>query len=426
MSQALDQACANGHAVVASYLIECGVNVNTIVREPIQFLRLNDYDYIYRYIEKDAENELWPRTALQACLQATPRYDRIQGILTDIVEKFKDRKQNFLSKQQAVVELLLRENANIDVVDSRGRSALHYAALYCSANTVRTLLLCGAAIDVLDNDNRTPFFYAAWRELDSFKVLKVLTEAEEQATKPLAPHTSSALLLDAALSVFNQGFVESDSVHQVLDTGPGAVIRYLLQSQHDIQATATGLTLLLQMAAADGDSELVTLLIERGVDAKAVDHYFGTALHAAARFGHLDCVKLLVEAGGDIASMAGAKRWTPLRNAVEGRHLATVQGLLDMGAMQSYNCSIDRGFPTDSTLSSACRSGSIDLVKMLLLYSEPNTLMPGQTRIRRAQFVDTTSALQGACENGHAEIAALLIEYADLSTIKPINLSTLD
>jgi ankyrin repeat protein len=414
MSRALDQACANGHAVVASYLIELGADVNTIIEKPMESSGPIKHRRVPRRSYGTDKIQVWPRTALQACLQATPQYDRVQGIPIYSLKEFKDRKQNFLNKQQEVIQLLLRKKADANFVDSHGRSALHYAALYCFVETVRTILESGAAVDILDKDDKTPLFYAAWRELDSFAVLKVLTKAEEQA-RPSATRTSPTLLLDAALSVFKNGFVESESVRQVLTTGSGAVIRYLLQSQTDLQATATGFPLLLQMASADGDFELVRLLIERIVDVKAVCHCYGTALHAAARFGHLDCVKLFVEVGTEIALTAGNFRWTPLRAAVEGQHLAIVQFLLDSGAMQSCSDFTNQGLARysrrDSTLTSACRSGSVDLVKLLLSYSEQPTLMPGQKGIRRTQFVDMASALQGACENGHVEIVALLIEY---------------
>ncbi|CAN9288093.1 unnamed protein product [Alternaria alternata] len=414
MSRALDQACANGHAVVASYLIELGADVNTIIEKPMESSGPIKHRRVPRRSYGTDKIQVWPRTALQACLQATPQYDRVQGIPIYSLKEFKDRKQNFLNKRQEVIQLLLRKKADANFVDSHGRSALHYAALYCFVETVRTILESGAAVDILDKDDKTPLFYAAWRELDSFAVLKVLTKAEEQA-RPSATRTSPTLLLDAALSVFKNGFVESESVRQVLTTGSGAVIRYLLQSQTDLQATATGFPLLLQMASADGDFELVRLLIERIVDVKAVCHCYGTALHAAARFGHLDCVKLFVEVGTEIALAAGNFRWTPLRAAVEGQHLAIVQFLLDSGAMQSCSDFTNQGLARysrrDSTLTSACRSGSVDLVKLLLSYSEQPTLMPGQKGIRRTQFVDMASALQGACENGHVEIVALLIEY---------------
>jgi hypothetical protein len=62
-------------------------------------------------------------------------------------------------------------------------------------------------------------------------------------------------------------------------------------------------------------------------------------------------------------------------------------------------------------LTFACRSGSFDLVKLLLSYSEPDTLISSQSKIRRTQFMDISSALHCACEHGHARITALLIEY---------------
>jgi ankyrin repeat protein len=415
LSQALDRACANGHAAVVSYLIERGVDVNTIVEEPVQPSSLADHHSVSLHSDGVTKNEVWPRTALQACLQATPQCDRIRGIWNNEFDKFKDKKRAFLSKQQAVIQLLLRKDANVNIVDSHGRNALHYAALYCPVTTVQMILASGASISLLDKDNKTPLVYAAWRELDSLTVLEALTTAERQVIKPSEPRTSSVLLLDAALSVFNYGFIESESVHQVLTTGPGAVIKYLLQSQFDLQATGTGFTLLLQMASADGDIDLVRLLIERNVDLKAVAHYYGTALHTAAWFGHLDCVKLLVEAGAEIALTAGKFTWTPLRAAVQGHHLAIVQCLLDWGVMRSFDYSMDLSSAgvndRCSTLTFACRSGNIDLVQLLLSYSEQSILMPSQPKEQRTQFADMSSALQGACSHGHAEIAALLIEY---------------
>jgi hypothetical protein len=50
----------------------------------------------------------------------------------------------------------------------------------------------------------------------------------------------------------------------------------------DLKATADGCTLLVQMISADGDTDLVQLLIQWKVDVMAVTHYYGTALHAAA------------------------------------------------------------------------------------------------------------------------------------------------
>jgi ankyrin repeat protein len=447
LSEALDQACANGHARVVSYLIERGVDVNIMVEKPVEPASLNDgkgssprYHSMFmhrqgltmdwdkrtmhrerwslkgfEYIDGNTKTQAWPRTPLHACLQAISQRDKIKGFNNVEFEKSRDKKERFLTKQQAVIELLLRNGANVNVVDTYGRNALHYAALYCPVTMVQAILANGASTNVLDKGNKTPVFYAAWREIDSLTVLKALVKAEAQVPDPSAPHTPSPLTLDAALSVFREGFIESESIHQVLTTGPGAVVRYLLRSQLDLQATADGFTLLLQMASADGDIDLVRLLVERNVHVKAVAHYYGSALRAAAQFGHLDCVKLLVEAGSDVDLTAGKLGWTPLRSAVQGQHLAIVQYLLDVGVVQPVDYSTERvptrSKDTCSALTFACRSGNIDLVRMLLSYSGKSSSSFDPPEKRRTQLVDMSSALQDACAHGHAQIVALLIEY---------------
>jgi ankyrin repeat protein len=74
MSQALDQACANGHAVVASYLIELGADVNTIIEKPMEASGPIKHRRVSRNSYGLDTIQVWPRTALQACLQATPQY----------------------------------------------------------------------------------------------------------------------------------------------------------------------------------------------------------------------------------------------------------------------------------------------------------------------------------------------------------------
>lgn len=124
------------------------------------------------------------------------------------------------------------------------------------------------------------------------------------------------------------------------------------------------------------------MLIERNVDVKAVGYRYGIALHAAARVGHLDCVKLLVKAGTEIALTAGNFRWIPLRAAVESQRLVIVQYLLDWGATQSCSDPPDRGSAqyneNCAMLTSACCDGSVDLVRLLLSCSEPKSPMPDQ------------------------------------------------
>jgi ankyrin repeat protein len=58
------------------------------------------------------------------------------------------------------------------------------------------------------------------------------------------------------------------------------------------------------MFAVAGDGEFLRLLAERGVEANSSGHYYGCAFQAAARFGHLECVHLLLNADAE-ANLGG-------------------------------------------------------------------------------------------------------------------------
>lgn len=49
--------------------------------------------------------------------------------------------------------------------------------------------------------------------------------------------------------------------------------------------------------AFEGSSECVRLLIDVGANLEAHDCHFGTPLHVACAREHLDCVKMLLNAG---------------------------------------------------------------------------------------------------------------------------------
>ena len=55
------------------------------------------------------------------------------------------------------------------------------------------------------------------------------------------------------------------------------------------------------------------------------------SLYLAARKGHIEVLKLLLDKGADI-SVANADGWTPLNAAASSGHLEVVKLLLDQGA----------------------------------------------------------------------------------------------
>ena len=81
---------------------------------------------------------------------------------------------------------------------------------------------------------------------------------------------------------------------------------------------------------------IVHLLVEAGVDLNYQDDQGESALHIAARFGHLDCARALVDGTGiqkaDTELNEKVFGWTPLFVASVEDHLSIVELLIDAGA----------------------------------------------------------------------------------------------
>lgn len=148
-------------------------------------------------------------------------------------------------------------------------------------------------------------------------------------------------------------------------------------------------------AAALGLDVRVRALIgwdPRSVVARSPDGF--TALHLAAFFGHPDVVRLLVDAGADIESVAdNPSKVQPLHSAVAGRSLEVVDVLFGAGA--GVDARQTGGF---TPLMGAAAGGSTELVTRLLEAGADGS----------ARTDDGKTALDLAREHGHAEVEDLL------------------
>ena len=117
-------------------------------------------------------------------------------------------------------------------------------------------------------------------------------------------------------------------------------------------------------AARRGDEALVTQLIDQAtVDWRGYSNDWGasdwTALHLAAHNGHTPVVTLLLDAGWSLEARSGG--FTPLAYAALRGHLETVNCLLlrgaDINTQDNYK---------DTPLHLASRNGHSEMVKTLL------------------------------------------------------------
>jgi ankyrin repeat protein len=130
-----------------------------------------------------------------------------------------------------------------------------------------------------------------------------------------------------------------------------------------------GLTALM-IAARNGHADAARLLIERGADvnARARPSHRQPALYFAASKGHVEVMRLLLDAGADPSSTgqlaSGKPIATPLFAAVDGGHVEAVRLLLERGARTDLKSSDIAGVMTPLELAiSYDRTEIADILK---------------------------------------------------------------
>ena len=84
----------------------------------------------------------------------------------------------------------------------------------------------------------------------------------------------------------------------------------------------------------------VNRLIQAGGDVNEQTQYGSTTLHAASENGHVEVVKILIQAGGNVNTQRSSDGWTPLHWASSRGHVEVITALLAAGADKTVK---DRG-----------------------------------------------------------------------------------
>ena len=259
-----------------------------------------------------------------------------------------------------------------------GTTALHMASWNRDHTLVRRLLTAGADADKADRQGLTALHWAAQRS--------------DEVTLRLLLNTSPGL----AVAQSKDG---KTALHLAATVGDIGVARTLIERDPRLATIADEVGAIpLHYAASAGHTALVALLIEnRSQSLFCTDKDALTPLHYAV---HKDAsetmVKMLLDAGPELAVRGNSKGATPLVFAAMDGHVAIVRLLLER-SLRSALIPVENGM---TALHAAAGEGH-ELVVRLLLDVEP-------TLSGVADNEDAT-ALHVAAERGDGRIAGMLL-----------------
>ncbi len=241
-----------------------------------------------------------------------------------------------ITNHRDVVEMFLLRGSRV------GPAALHLAANRGYGEVVRLLIAKGADVNARDSSGSTPLDEAAWK--GQLEVASILLKhgAEANVHNPntgVTPlHESAvkghceiaALLIAHGADVTARDNNGSTALDEALRYRHGPVVSLLLEKSKLATGQAPVLRQLLD-AVMRGQTDMVTLLLEKGAGANAVTPNGSTLLHDAALKGYRDIVAALL-AGGAKVNSRNAAGGTALHDAALAGSQPVVTLLLERGA----------------------------------------------------------------------------------------------
>lgn len=279
------------------------------------------------------------------------------------------------SQRLDVVKLLLSsENITPDTADDHGRTALAWAAAATDDTT-------GAVLELLLNSG-----------------LFNLNSTDRRGRTPISLAASSgngkAVSLLLARPDVDPNIADNGGLTPIFHALPHSHIMgmFLQSSQVTIQLDA-----LFRAACRKASTNVLKQLLKFNLGHhNTADETSSTWLHVAATHGQIDTVKLLLKQNDIDINQQRADGFTPLLCAVEGKHRAATNALLQANA--DVNITTQKGW---SALCYASQGNNIALVEELL-----------RRRSDISKTIDTgETALHIACRHGGPKVVQVLLAH---------------
>ncbi|KAK7957652.1 hypothetical protein PG988_012500 [Apiospora saccharicola] len=329
-----------------------------------------------------------------------------------------------VAKSEAVVRILLRHHVDANLKtggegDLKGRTPLSLAAATGSTEVFRALMEHGADPQLLGDQGESPLHLAAasgFAEILQFLLETKATDIELRDTSRDATPLSLAARWrrrDAVRLLASQGAsldVRDNTgwtpLHWAVHHGDKLLVRYLVGDLAGVDLLEArddgyGLTVLM-MAAVNGDTDMVALLLNSGASTAAKDDEGRTALHHAARNGREAVVEALVDHGADITAETNDGR-RPEQLALDAGYEETAD--LFTGQIPVSKKGLEQSrLQLVATLVAAAASDNVPQPARLL------SREGGGGPLISVLDPDGRRALSAAAENGHGDAVEYLIQ----------------
>ena len=319
-------AALNGHTQVVEFFVSIGVNVNFVNNKhdtPVLWAaRWNHIDTARSLIRLGADLDH------QNDKGSTPLYWAVRYGLKDMVElliKEGNADVNQMRKlglvypvvlastlgYSQIVEVLIRNGADVNVKITGGFTPLHHAAQQGNIDTVALLLKHGASVDSETDFGDTALLVAA--QAKEQQVVELLSQhgsniedrnKDGKSAWDYALESPTNSLLISFIRCYQNVMKQSPDrlllpvgktpLHIAALKNDPAKIRCLLENGADLSCQDEGGNTMFHLAARECCKHVLDTFIGE-VDVNSQNEEGDTALHLACRQGHLESVKLLLK-----------------------------------------------------------------------------------------------------------------------------------
>uniref|UniRef100_A0A3B4TAR4 Ankyrin repeat domain 52a n=1 Tax=Seriola dumerili TaxID=41447 RepID=A0A3B4TAR4_SERDU len=413
----LHAAASGGNVECLNLLLSSGTDLNKrdiMGRTPLHYAAANGrYQCTVTLVSAGAEVNEPDQTG------CTPLHYSAASQAFSRLENFNDEDE--AKESYFCLEHLLDNGADPSMVNSKGYSAVHYAAYHGNKQNLELLLEMSfnALGDIESSIPVSPLHLAA--DKGHWQALRVLTEtaayvdmqdAAGRSVLYLAAQKGYArcvevLLAQGASCLLNDNRLMWTPIHVAASNGHSDCLRMMIDygEEGDLTNVADkfGQTPLM-LAVLGGHTDCVHFLLEKGALPDAKDKRGSTALHRGAVLGHDDCVTALLEHKAS-ALCRDAQGRTPLHYAASRGHTEILASLVQAAmATDPQDKLLDNKQYTP--LHWAAYKGHEDCLEVLLefktfIHEEGNPFTP----------------LHCALMNGHSGAAERLLESAGVHMI---------